>query len=133
MGMRISDLGSQLICTQRTLWRLLCRGIHVPLRYFLSLSIMLALSANGKAHPLQFKTTVEPLPNENLIGPCSFELSIPSPTKHVRAVWITYDRGYDISRYYSDAEVSAFAQKQAIALMLAHQCPAKLPPTGELG
>jgi hypothetical protein len=30
----------------------------------------------GKAQPLKFKTTIEPLPNENLIGPCSFELSI---------------------------------------------------------
>jgi hypothetical protein len=48
-------------------------------------------------------------------------------------VWITYDRGVDISRYYRDAEVRAFAQKQAIALILAHQCPAKLPLTGEQG
>jgi hypothetical protein len=62
-----------------------------------------------------------------------FELSIPSPEKSVRAIWIIYDRGFDIQRYYSDADVRAFAQKQAIALLLAHQCPAKDPPTGERG
>jgi hypothetical protein len=56
-----------------------------------------------------------------------------SDKKPVRAVWITYDRGYDISRYYSDADVTYFAKKQAIALLLAHQCPAKIPPTGERG
>lgn len=106
---------------------------HVRLRFVLPLSIMLALSAVGAVPPSQFKTTVQPLPDENLNGPCSFELSLPSPAKHVRAVWITYDRGYDISRYYSDADVRAFARKQAIALMLAHLCPAKLPPTGEQG
>ena len=122
-----------MICTRRTLCRPFYRGIHIRLRFVLLLSIMLALLSNGKAQPLRFTTTVEPLLNENLIGPCSFELSVPNPTKQVRAVWITYDRGYDISRYYSDAEVSAFAQKHAIALMLAHQCPAKLPPTGEQG
>ncbi|MBV9745484.1 MAG: hypothetical protein JO099_17115, partial [Acidobacteriia bacterium] len=51
----------------------------------------------------------------------------------MRAVWITYDRGFDIAKYYSDSEVRAFAHKQAIALMLARQCPAKSPPTGERG
>jgi hypothetical protein len=51
----------------------------------------------------------------------------------VRAVWIIYDRGFDIQRYYSDPDITAFARLQAIALMLAHQCPAKDPPTGERG
>ena len=97
------------------------------------LLLTVALVATGEVRPSEFHAAVEPLPGENLAGPCSFELLILSPTKHVRAVWITYDRGFDISRYYSDAEVRAFAQKQAIALMFAHQCPAKIPPTGEQG
>ena len=103
------------------------------MRLVFLLSLMVTLSASGQARPSEFKTAVEPLPGENLTGACAFELSIPSPKKQVRAVWITYDRGYDISRYYFDADVRAFAQSQAIALMLAHQCPAKLPPTGEQG
>ena len=69
--------------------------------------LAVAFSTNGEVRPSDFKATVEPLPGENFTGPCSFELSIPSLTKRVRAVWITYDRGFDISRYYSDAEVRA--------------------------
>lgn len=101
----------------------------------LALLLLLAVAslATGEVRPLEFKTTVEPLPGENLSGPCFFEMWIPSSNKPVRAVWITYDRGFDIAKYYSDAEVRAFAQRQAIALMLARQCPAKLPPTGERG
>jgi hypothetical protein len=101
----------------------------------LGIFILLTIAswATGEVRPSQFKTTVEPLPGENLTGACSFELLIPSPNKQVRAVWITYDRGFDIMKYYSDPEVRAFAQRQAIALMLGHQCPAKLPPTGERG
>lgn len=74
-----------------------------------------------------------PFSTENLAGPCSFELSIPAPDKPVHAVWITYDRGYDISRYYLDSAVTTFAGSHKIALMLARQCPAKKPPTGEQG
>ena len=81
----------------------------------------------------QFKTSVEPLSGENFAGSCSFELSLPAPEKRIRAVWLTYDRGYDISRYYADPEVVAFAEKHAIVLLLAHQCPAKEPPTQERG
>jgi hypothetical protein len=99
----------------------------------LILSITLAVAAFAATIPEQFKTVVEPLPGENLAVSCVFELSIPSPIKHVRAVWITYDRGFDITRYYSDTEVQAFAQKHSMALMLARQCPAKVPPTGEQG
>jgi dienelactone hydrolase len=102
------------------------------LRFALPLSIIIGLSASGQFIPLQFKTIIQPLPSENLTGPCAFELWIPSPAE-ARAVWITYDRGFDISRYYADAGVRAFARKQSVALMLAHQCPAKVPPTGEQG
>ena len=95
--------------------------------------LTIGLSANGEIRPSDFTATVEPVPGENLAGPCRFELTIPCPAKRVRAVWITYDRGFDISRDYSDAEVRVFAQKEAIALILARQCPATIPPTGEQG
>jgi len=51
----------------------------------------------------------------------------------VRAVWLTYDRGYDILKYYSDPDVATFAARHAIALLLASQCAAKDPPTLEKG
>src|SRR5215469_15719642 len=81
----------------------------------------------------ELKTTVEPLAGENLRGQCSFELWVPGAIDRLRSVWITYDRGYDVMRYYTDPEVRAFAQDNAIALMLARQCPAITPPTGEQG
>lgn len=91
--------------------------------------ILIALSAAAQQSPSRFQAVVEPVPTENLAGPCHFEMSIPVPQRTVRAVWLTYDRGYDITRYYHDAEAIAFAQKHAIALVLARQCPAKNPPT----
>lgn len=103
------------------------------MRYWLILIFVLGPPANAQLQWLQFKTLVEPLPGENLAGACVFELSIPKPNKPVRAVWITYNRGYDISRFYSDPDVLAFAKGHALALMLAHQCPAKSPPTLEHG
>jgi dienelactone hydrolase len=103
------------------------------MRYLLMSVLLLASLGQADAQPSQFKTSVKPHPTDNLAGPCAFDLNIPAPQKPVRAVWITYDRGYDISRYYNDPEVVAFADKHAIALMLAHQCPAKSPPTLEQG
>jgi len=97
------------------------------------LILLFAISASAHAQMRQFKTSVEPLSGENFAGSCFFELSLPAPEKRVSAVWLTYDRGYDISRYYADPEVVAFAKKHAIALVLAHQCPAKEPPTHERG
>lgn len=93
----------------------------------------LALSAGSQSRPAQLKTVVEPLPGDNLAGPCSFQFTLPEPQKPVRAIWITYDRGYDIESYYRDPEVLAFSRKSQIALILAHQCPAREPPTGERG
>jgi len=94
---------------------------------------LVMLTAPAHAQSKQFKTSVASLSGENFAGSCSFELTLPAPEKPVNAVWLTYDRGYDISRYYSDPQVVAFAEKHAIALMLAHQCPAKEPPTHERG
>ena len=76
---------------------------------FLLLFLAVGSLAAGEVRPLELKTTVEPLPGENLSRPCAFEMWIPSSNKPVRAVWITYDRGFDISKYYSDSEVRAFA------------------------
>ena len=95
--------------------------------------VLFLCSATAQGQVLRFKASVEPLAGENFAGPCSFELSLPDPRNSVKAVWLTYDRGYDISRFYSDNEVVAFGAKHGLALLLAHQCPAKAPPTHERG
>jgi dienelactone hydrolase len=103
------------------------------LRTRLLLMTLCAFSIPAHGQTRQFTATVEPQAGENFAASCSFELSLPNPEKPIKAVWLTYDRGYDISRYYSDGELVAFAAKHGLALILAHQCPAKEPPTGEVG
>jgi len=102
----------------------------VALMLGLALSLGAQSAASGQK---ELKTTVQPLAGENLRGQWSFELWVPGAIERLRSVWITYDRGYDVMRYYTDPEVRAFARDNAIALMLAHQCPAITPPTGEQG
>jgi hypothetical protein len=60
-------------------------------------------------------------------------MTIAVPDKPVRAVWLTYDRGFDIMKYFDDPAVVMFARRHEMALVLAHQCPAKDPPTHETG
>jgi dienelactone hydrolase len=55
---------------------------------------------------------------------------LPSGRREVQAVWITFDRGRDIMKYYSDPDVVAFARRHDLALMMPHQCPAKDAPGG---
>lgn len=100
---------------------------------FLVCVAAVAVRGAGQTRPQEFATTVTAQPNENLAENCTFKMTIPAPDRQVRAVWLTYDRGFDIMRYYDDPAVVTFAQRHAIALVLAHQCPAKEPPTGENG
>lgn len=77
-----------------------------------------------------FQTTVAPLPHENFAGPCDYDMTLPGSRHQVGAVWVTYDRGRDIMKFYSDPDIIAFAHRQNLALILAHQCPAKSAPGG---
>lgn len=51
----------------------------------------------------------------------------------MKAAWVTYDRGLDITRFYSDSDVLDFAKRNDVAMVLAIQCPATTPSTGERG
>jgi hypothetical protein len=89
---------------------------------------LFALSLFGQAQP--FETTVIPLSTETFAGPCQYDLSLPAGHRAVRAVWVTFDRGRDIMKFYADPEVVAFARRHDLALMMPHQCPAKDAPGG---
>jgi len=94
-------------------------------------SILIGLLAlTNLACAQSFKTTVAPLPDETLAGPCQYDLSLPARGRAVRAVWVTFDRGLDIMKFYSDPNVVAFARRHDLALMMPHQCPAKNAPGG---
>ncbi len=92
-----------------------------------------AVRVAAQMPPREFTTTVVARADENLAENCTFKMTIPAPNKPVQAVWLTYDRGFDIMKYYDDPAVVTFAQRHEIALVLAHQCPAKDPPTRETG
>ncbi|MCU1285649.1 MAG: hypothetical protein JWO13_1999 [Acidobacteriales bacterium] len=90
--------------------------------------VLLALIASARAQ--SFETTVDPISGETFAGPCHYQLTLPAGSNVIRAVWVTFDRGRDITRFYSDSDVIAFAQHHDVALMLAHQCNAKSAPGG---
>lgn len=54
-----------------------------------------------------FETTVTPLPNEILPGLVTMTLLCLQGRHLVRAVWVTFDRGRDIMKFYDDADVLA--------------------------
>jgi hypothetical protein len=99
---------------------------RLPLRWMLV--ALLSLTSLGIAGVDE--TTVVPLPDEEFAGPCHYDISFPAGHRAVRAVWVTFDRGRDIMKFYSDPEVIAFAHHHGLALMMAHQCPAKNAPGG---
>jgi hypothetical protein len=82
-----------------------------------------AFAADGAV----FQTTVAPLPDEDLAAPCHYELTLPDRSQSVNTVWVIFDRGRDMLRYYGDPEVLRFAERQHWALVLAFQCPGKAP------
>jgi hypothetical protein len=77
-----------------------------------------------------FQTAVTPLQNETFAGPCRYDLTLPAGRHPVLAVWVTFDRGLDIMKFYSDPDVVAFARRHDLALMMPHQCPSKNAPGG---
>jgi hypothetical protein len=67
----------------------------------------------------QYKTTDIPRAGENIAQPCECQASFPAGQKAVKAAWVTYDRGPDVTRFYSDPDVLAFAKRNDVAMVLA--------------
>jgi len=102
------------------------------MKRFLPVVLLLA-SASAVAQLHQYKATEIPRAGENIAQPCDYQASFPAGHRAVKAAWVTYDRGPDITRYYSDPDVLAFAKRNDVAMVLAIQCPASQPETGEKG
>ena len=54
------------------------------------------------------QTSVTPLADEDSSGSCHYEIMLQRGNKPVRAVWVIFDRGRDIMKFYSHAEVVGF-------------------------
>jgi dienelactone hydrolase len=87
--------------------------------------------AIGTCLPAQsFRTAVEPLPAEDLAQACHYELTLPNGDRRVLGLLVIYDRGPQITSFYSDSDVLAFAKRHDLGLLLAHQCNSKNAPGG---
>jgi len=83
-----------------------------------------------------FQTSVARQAGDDLAADCRYELTILDPAKPIKAVWVIFDRGRDMLRYYGDPDVHAFALRHDWALLLPFHCPAKSyegrPENGEM-
>ena len=99
----------------------------------------IALALTGVAAPLTsaapgvtYQTAVEANPTEDLVSPCRYELTLLDPSKRILGVWVIFDRGRDMLRYYGDPDVSAFARRHDLALLYPFHCGAKTVPSGDI-
>jgi hypothetical protein len=91
-----------------------------------ALIILVACSHQFRAaQGVVFQTSVSPEADEDIAAPCSYELTLLDPARSIKGVWVVFDRGRDMLRYYGDPDVQAFAQRNDFALVLAFHCRAK--------
>ncbi len=76
------------------------------------------MAPSAAAQGVVFQTSVAPKPEEDILADCRYEITIPNPSRPIRAVWVIFDRGRDTLRYYGDSEVQAFAYRRDLALLL---------------
>jgi len=91
----------------------------------LLLATTLLLAPHAAAQGVVFQTSVAPKPEENIATDCRYEVTIPNPSRSVRAVWVIFDRGRDMLRYYGDPDVQSFAFHNDLALLFPFHCRAK--------
>ena len=91
----------------------------------LLLAGILLLAPNAAAQGVVFQTSVAPKPEEDIATDCRYEITIPNPSKPIRAVWVIFDRGRDMLRYYGDSEVQTFAYRRDLALLFPFHCRSK--------
>src|SRR5882762_11043760 len=97
-------------------------GVHL---FGAPILLILALSCHSIAQTVRYETWVAPLPDEDIVSHCHYELTIPTSTRQVRAVFVIFDRGRDVHNLYGDAQVLAFARRFRLALLLHGHCPGK--------
>lgn len=71
------------------------------------------------------QTIVNPLPDEEILQPCHYQMVLPETTSPIRAAWVIFDRGQDYLQWFRDRRVRAFASEHHLALMLAMHCRSK--------
>lgn len=70
----------------------------------------------------EFRTSVSPLANEEILNPCDYRLALPANDAAIKAIWVIFDRGQDYLKWFEDRQIRAFARGHQLALVLAAQC-----------
>ena len=73
----------------------------------------------------ELRTSVSPLPDEEILNPCEYRMALPATDAPIKAVWTIFDRGQDYLKWFEDRQIRAFARGHQIALVLAMQCRSK--------
>ena len=116
-----------------SLWAVLCSSVACAVA---ATSVITATNAGGQpATPKQglvFQTSVTPQPDEDLAAACRYELTLMSPSRTVRAVWVIFERSRDMLDYYRDTDVRAFARRHDLALLFPFHCPSRSETGGDM-
>lgn len=98
----------------------------MPFPRALAIVALLVLAQRAEAAlGIVLQTSVAPQADEDISGACGYELTLLDPARPVKGVWVVFDRGRDMHRYYGDPDVQALAQRNDLALLLAFHCRAK--------
>jgi dienelactone hydrolase len=82
--------------------------------------------------PATFEASVAPHADEDLAHACTYELTLPSPARPVRAVWTIFERSRETRAYYEDVDVRAFARRHDVALLFPRHCPSTSQTGGDM-
>jgi dienelactone hydrolase len=91
----------------------------------LLLGCVLLLSSPAAARTEQYRTYVAATPAETMQGPCEYELTLRDASKPVKAIFVIVERGWQVGNLYFNHDVTAFAERHDLALMLARHCRSK--------
>ncbi len=106
----------------------------LSLRFLLSAAVVsvTVVLHTVDAEGVVFQGSVTPLPDEDLASDCRYEITLTDRTRPIQGVWVIFDRGRDMLRYYGDPDVQAFARRHGWALLLPFHCSAKAGTDGDM-
>lgn len=91
----------------------------------LIMSSVLFLGSPCVARTQSYRTYVVPKPSETLQGNCEYELTLPDANRPVENIFVIFERGWQVGNLYFDPEVSSFAARLRMGLLLARHCRSK--------
>jgi hypothetical protein len=99
--------------------------MHILVRAVGAALLAMISVSSSSARVLQYRTYVEPKPNETMQGPCEYELTLPDSNLPVAGVFVIFERGWQVGNLYFDPAVADFSDRHHFARMLARHCRSK--------